>query len=428
MIFRLNSVAKSTRASLISQCFIKRSLTTGNVKKVTYPEYQVLENQIKINWSPYSSSKFHHVWLRDTCRCPECFHPSSKQKLISSADIPLNIKPASVNMTSDLSGIEVTWSHSLSTDTQITQHKSKYDFEFLRKCDYSDHSLRKNIKNDHPLQLWDASLLRDVNLWKDYSDFMSPEKNDEHLYHFVDLLQRYGIGFIKNVPINDINMVETVAQRFGPIRETFYGRSWNVVSVPEAKNIAYTSLFLDLHMDLMYFESPPGLQLLHCLENSATGGESIFLDMHKIVSLMERDHPEEFRILTQVPVTFEYANNNHHLKFSRPTITVDDLNHLVEVYYAPPFQGPLSAPADKVEKFYRAFKVLGEYMRDKSFVYEIRLNPGDCVVFANRRVLHGRQAFDGKSGRRHLKGTYVDWDVLMDRYRVLRALHRVQNK
>ncbi len=31
-------------------------------------------------------------------------------------------------------------------------------------------------------------------------------------------------------------------------------------------NIAYSNAGLDLHMDLAYFESPPGLQLLHCLQ------------------------------------------------------------------------------------------------------------------------------------------------------------------
>jgi hypothetical protein len=45
--------------------------------------------------------------------------------------------------------------------------------------------------------------------------------------------------------------VEQVAGRIGPIRETFYGASWDVKSVPNAKNIAYTSLFLGFHMDLM---------------------------------------------------------------------------------------------------------------------------------------------------------------------------------
>ncbi|EEY21531.1 predicted protein [Verticillium alfalfae VaMs.102] len=39
-----------------------------------------------------------------------------------------------------------------------------------------------------------------------------------------------------------------------------------------------------------------------------------------------------------------------------------------------------------------------------------RLREGDCVVFDNRRVLHGRTAFDPSSGGRHLRGAYVGID------------------
>lgn len=41
------------------------------------------------------------------------------------------------------------------------------------------------------------------------------------------------------------------------------------------------------------------------------------------------------------------------------------------------------------------------------------------VIFANRRVLHGRTAFDPTSGDRHLKGTYVELDLFKDKLRVL---------
>ena len=44
--------------------------------------------------------------------------------------------------------------------------------------------------------------------------------------------------------------VERVVLRIGPIRETFFGRTWDVVNVPSASNIAYTSVELGLHQDL----------------------------------------------------------------------------------------------------------------------------------------------------------------------------------
>ena len=52
-------------------------------------------------------------------------------------------------------------------------------------------------------------------------------------------------------------------------------------------------------------------------------------------------------------------------------------------------------------------------------LYEHRLREGECVIFNNRRVLHGRRQFDTTTGSRWLKGAYVDTNVFMSRYRVL---------
>ena len=48
-----------------------------------------------------------------------------------------------------------------------------------------------------------------------------------------------------------------------------------------AINIAYTGEPLASHMDLCYYESPPGLQLLHCLafDGGVEGGETLTLTL-----------------------------------------------------------------------------------------------------------------------------------------------------
>jgi hypothetical protein len=54
------------------------------------------------------------------------------------------------------------------------------------------------------------------------------------------------------------------------------------------------------------------------------------------------------------------------------------------------------------------------------------MQEGECVIFNNRRVLHGRKAFDAEGGERWLKGAYVDTDVLMSRWRVLNEKYKAQ--
>jgi len=52
--------------------------------------------------------------------------------------------------------------------------------------------------------------------------------------------------------------VKRLAERFGEIRETLYGKIWNVRSYVGSKNIAFTDLHLGLHMDI-------ALAILHSL-------------------------------------------------------------------------------------------------------------------------------------------------------------------
>lgn len=48
------------------------------------------------------------------------------------------------------------------------------------------------------------------------------------------------------------------------------------------------------------------------------------------------------------------------------------------------------------------------------------LTAGDVVAFNNRRVLHGRTAFDQARVSRHLEGCYVDIDETLSIYDSLR--------
>ena len=52
-----------------------------------------------------------------------------------------------------------------------------------------------------------------------------------------------------------------------------------------AVNLAYTTEELLPHMDLTYYESPPGIQFLHALrfDDGVKGGDSTFVDSFQAV-------------------------------------------------------------------------------------------------------------------------------------------------
>ena len=74
---------------------------------------------------------------------------------------------------------------------------------------------------------------------------------------------------------------------------------------------------------------------------------------------------------------------------------------------------------EQAELFYSAFRAFEHIINRPELVLQTRLQPGDLVIFNNRRVLHGRTQFDPTTGERHLRGSYIDLDAFRDRWRVL---------
>jgi alpha-ketoglutarate-dependent taurine dioxygenase len=79
------------------------------------------------------------------------------------------------------------------------------------------------------------------------------------------VLAEYGVCVIRNLPAKD-KMVKALAELIAPVQNTIYGEVFDVKVEENPINIAYSNVPLEYHMDLMYYESPPGLQFLHCLK------------------------------------------------------------------------------------------------------------------------------------------------------------------
>lgn len=429
-------VMKSLRSTLFTsgKVFMKlqdpKARVFHDVKKVTleFPSW-FLETVKKHNFNERVYS-FSNKWLRDNCQCPECVDTSTRQKLISSGHISSSCTPKKCEITETPKGLGliVDWERN-SIQGYHGQHKSEFPLTWLIKHISSSVSIpntettsmaKKQLEEFTPI-LWNKKSISGVDLFVEYNNLINSQKD---YFRFLNLIAKYGFGFIRNVPTNQtsgIGGVELLATKFGPIRETFYGRVFTVKSVPNAKNIAYTSLHLPVHMDLMYFESPPGLQFLHCIENSTIGGESTFVDIFSAIEMLQQMNAKYFSTLCNIRVNFEYDNNNHHLKKTRPTIVAFPQHHnTYESYYAPPFQGVMPHYGYEImDEFYEAFNTFSTIIDSDRMTFKYRLKKGDCVVFANRRVIHGRLSFEPNTGSRHLKGTYVDWDSFLDAYRVL---------
>ncbi|KAH9972577.1 hypothetical protein BGW80DRAFT_1313559 [Lactifluus volemus] len=381
---------------------------------------------------PQLNATFPYRWLRDSCPCPSCVHPSTQQKLHRTSDIPAFITPENVEATVD--GVHISWAspdghHSFFPQALLATHASS--------------AALHDFHNDVPITLWPtASALLAASggdLEVSYQDFGTTRG----LLRAITQLQRTGLLFLRGVPHSDTSdskcEIRRVATRFAELRETFYGAVWNVTNVVNSRNIAYTNLCLGLHMDLQYFESPPRFQILHCIRNRVYGGTSLFVDAFAAAATLRTTHPADFEQLTTTPVPFHYINGERHLHHARPTIVLapfteseggggDAEPRITAVSYSPPFQAPL--PRDTPPAFYDALACFAAISEAPAATYAHQLNEGDMVVFDNRRLLHGRTAFEDRDGQaggagdepnRWLKGCYFEGDVMASHGRVLRA-------
>jgi gamma-butyrobetaine dioxygenase len=215
-------------------------------------------------------------------------------------------------------------------------------------------------------------------------------------------------------------MVLKVGSAFGCVRDTNFGIYFDVRSVPDANDLAYTSLFLDPHTDNPYRSPVPGAQLLHCLVNETSGGLSTLVDGFAAAEALREQDPESFLVLARTPVRFRFHDRETELVRSSTLIEMDACGALEAINFSPRLDYvPLLHP-EELSIYFRARKALDHLLRSPQFEIRFLLNSGDLLMMDNRRLLHGRTGFDPREGLRHLQGCYIDIDGPRSLHRVLR--------
>lgn len=189
----------------------------------------------------YNGRSYPFTWLRDSCQCPSCLHPSTLQKLHRTSDVPLAVKPRDGGVHISDDGVDVTWD---------SGHRSRYPTNFLKR--YASRETTHAFHRDVDKVEWDAERLKLArDLFLPYEALATPSG----LLAAITQLTRYGLLFVSAVPnertSNEECELRQLAQRFGELRTTFYGETWDVKNVKNSRNIAYTNVDLGLHMDLL---------------------------------------------------------------------------------------------------------------------------------------------------------------------------------
>ncbi len=229
----------------------------------------------------------------------------------------------------------------------------------------------------------------------------------------------YGTIIVHDAPTVE-NTVLDVAARFGYVRETNFGRLFDVRSVPQSNDLAYRAVALGPHTDNPYREPTPGIQLLHCLVNESTGGLSTLVDAIAVTDQLRDEDPEGLDLLIDTFVRFHFRDYDTALDSQRPMVAVDHKRRVIGLRYSPRLDHIPLMSVEQTQVFHRARRRLAELLADPAFEIRFLLQAGEAMVFSNDRVLHGRTGFDPQEGLRHLQGCYIDHDAPRSRYQVLR--------
>jgi gamma-butyrobetaine hydroxylase len=351
---------------------------------------------ITLAWSDGKRGEFPFAWLRDNCACALCRHPGSGQRLLEPSAIPLDIHPRELRFEHDC--LQVAWAPD--------GHASAYGGAWLRRCS-------RTPVSEGP-RLWDASIAGELPLAEHGAVVDDPQQ----LRRWLESLDSLGFGVLSGVPVES-GEVARVAELFGHVRVTNYGRVFDVRSVVEPANLAYTPLGLGPHTDNPYRDPVPSLQLLHCLSSSAAGGENTLVDGFCVAEVLRAESPADFAVLAGHSVTFAYRDEGAELSASAPIIELDPHGAVRAVRFnARSLQSP-SMPAPELAAWYDAYLRLARMLEDERFQVRLKLEPGDLFIVDNRRVLHGRAPYAASGGERHLQGCYADIDGLRSTLAVL---------
>ena len=367
----------------------------------------ISDEALTVTWSDGATSRHHALLLRENSPDSATIHPAARE---------MRMAPSAINMDLDITDAHIDSSGAV-TVSFSDGTTSAFHPGWLRGTAW--------FGNEEPPApcLWCGKDLKQpltfsgTELLDDPAAFLT----------WLETLRDYGVVRLRGLPQRD-GLLEDVAARIGPVRESNFGRGYTLAIKDDPDSQAYTPDMLLQHIDLPTRETPHGLQLLFTRENTTTGGEGIYADGYRIAHDMRLEEPDHFHSLTSD--MWEYSNRARTSDYRGrgPVVETDDAGRITGVRYNTFLRAPLKAPLEVQSRAYKAYRAFCVRAQDPYYWMIIRYEPGDLVAFDNRRVLHGRTGYDARGGRRLIEGIYTDRDDLHSRIRTLKRQLREDDR
>ena len=367
----------------------------------TFSQAEIIDNgaAIAISDGNGNACRFHAIWLRDNALDEATRAAGSGQRLITLSDIPGGTRISKAAINGD--GV-------LSVRFEPEDKTVAYPLGWLAEHAYDREQRPETGWLAEHVETWDSRLNENVPC----ADFRAARNESSVLHGWLGDVRRFGFAKLTGGPVDSGALLQ-VAQLFGYIRETNYGRWFEVRTEVNPVNLAYTGLGLQAHTDNPYRDPVPTLQILYCLENSAEGGDSMVVDGFRAALKLRDEMPEGFDLLSRHCARFEYSGSaGVRLSSRKPMIELAPDGELIAIRFNNRSCAPITdVPFNDMQAYYAAYRRFGDIIDDPAMAVSFKLEPGECFIVDNTRVLHARKGYSG-SGSRWLQGCYADRDGL----------------
>lgn len=359
----------------------------------------LLENGLQLPLGADGRAYFNYYWLRDNC--PSSFDSATRERSFDIFHLEQPPRAASADIVGDT--LIISWADET--------HVSRYPLSMLaaytggqQRADPADLP-RKAWFSDHYPQIQRFSqpdLMQDRSLVAQWIKAM-----------IVD-----GLTIVTDMPDSDQGLTDTV-RLMGHVRPTFFGEYFDVKTHINPTNTAYTAKALELHTDTPAEEYAPGIQFLHCRANTVQGGLSIYSDGVAVANAFRTADPEGFRLLSEIDIPFYCEHDDYDMRSRQRVIELDQHGEVSGLTISQHMADVFDLPQDVLDSYYPAFCRFGRMLQDDRFLMRFMMKAGECMVFDNHRVVHGRLAYSATSGDRYLRGCYADRAEMRSTYRAL---------
>lgn len=343
--------------------------------------------------------RFHAIWLRDNALDALTRDPKNGQRLITLADVPVD-----THLTS--AGIE---SGTLTCTFAPEDKTVCFPLGWLLGNAYDTAQPDTFGRLPDGTETWDGSLGSRVP----EADLAALQSDAAAKRGWLTAIRQFGFARVRGITPEPGSLF-AIVNLFGYVRETNYGRYFDVRTEVNPTNLAYTGLGLQAHTDNPYRDPVPTLQILSCLENSAEGGENMVVDGFAAALRLRDESAGDFDLLTRYPARFAYSGSaGVALQSRRPMIELSPDGELIAIRFNSRSIAPArDVPFERMEDWYAAYRRFGEIIDDPAMQVAFKLAPGEAFIVDNTRVLHARRGYSG-SGNRWLQGCYADKDGLL---------------